>query len=465
MQRPIIPVLLLFLCLDISRPMATISSRLSFSPRRADNSGRTESSGTLVCMAIPILRLDQRLNRFGGTVQEWQRHLSSPSSHRRSPNQQPHFTREKGNASTSSTRQGAMAMPKNKGPGGSLGMAKMDSMVPSSNEDQMDNRCSETIIDGDSQHRRFPVFLALPPIVAVLSFQTFTWVAKAFVALVNFMTKQFGGLWYHGNSQGELIVTVLNGPLLGVCEFLFGTLTAMTIDNLYQRQLSIRESLVNQVEELRQLALLIASLPEPYQSQAIGHLRSYLNQVLRYDTLSSLDHRASRGGGILLTALTRIRQVGMDPLTKLVNDMLYANNKNKSGEVVPDTLLGQMHSSITRINAFRGSVTTALQTRLPVVHYWNLASLAVFVAILFLLQVEQDVTLFLSSIQVKFLWSMLISLYTLIGCVLYDLATPFSGTYRVFVSTRPNEQAIQEYVLGPLVSQREANGPTTASSE
>ncbi|KAL7561475.1 hypothetical protein ACA910_010989 [Epithemia clementina (nom. ined.)] len=299
---------------------------------------------------------------------------------------------------------------------------------------------------------QFPVFLTIPPGLAVASFFTYPMVAQSFRALVDVANAHHFAPVDGGQLQSDLLLPVLNGPLLGACSILFATLTAMTIGNLYNRQLAIREALSSEVEELRQLALYIAHLPHASSAQmeATQYLEQHVDGLLQYDALVSIAEDASMvqdNSNAMIRSSFAIRQAGMDPLTQVLNGLLYSNEDN-----IPAALIGQMYDSTIRINTFRGQVISALQTRLPAVHYWILTSLAAFIAVIFLMETAgRDVLLFLADFQVRFMWTMLITVFTLIGCVVYDLESPFTGTYIIFSSSRPNERAVRAYVLGPIV--------------
>ena len=50
------------------------------------------------------------------------------------------------------------------------------------------------------------------------------------------------------------------------------------------------------------------------------------------------------------------------------------------------------------------------------------------------MEANQDLLVFLNAVQVKFLWSMLVSTFTACFVVFYDLRSPFSGSYQISAS-------------------------------
>ena len=61
-------------------------------------------------------------------------------------------------------------------------------------------------------------------------------------------------------------------------------------------------------------------------------------------------------------------------------------------------------------------------------HYVILALLAGSICTVFLMETNQDLLLFLSAIQLRVLWSMLIGTFSALGVVNYDMIDPFSGS-------------------------------------
>ena len=373
------------------------------------------------------------------------------------------------------------------------------------------NPTTTTTTRPSSVNLGLPLVWTLPPLVSLSSFVTFSWTVHLFHSVFHVVDNE---------SSSSLLLPILNGPILGACSILFATLTAMTIGTLYNRQLQIRQGLVNELEELRQLALYIASLTPPptttktrtrtngsdndleddtdqtvlaltleAQRQATLYLEQHVHLLLQRDTLLGKPRDEQQllllGGppddtqGCMIRASTAIRDTGMDPLTSLLNDLLHANNAAQSGkDVVPDTLVSQMYTSIQRIHSFRSQFQTFLQTKFPPIHYIILAWLVLCLATIFLLETASVTTananaststmtaleswfrassrIHIATVQqeeeLRTMWTLLWTVFALIASVVYDLATPFTGTYVIFASTRPQEQAVRRYVLEPIDS-------------
>ena len=74
----------------------------------------------------------------------------------------------------------------------------------------------------------------------------------------------------------------------------------------------------------------------------------------------------------------------------------------------------------------------ALQTvPFPVVHYLTLALLALSIVVSFLVATAQAEFIFLRGLPVRVLWSVLITSFTALGIVIFDLAKPFGGAYHI----------------------------------
>lgn len=216
----------------------------------------------------------------------------------------------------------------------------------------------------------------------------------------------------------DVITPAINGPFLASITVLFATLTATTIQELYNRQLKLRDNLVYEVDALRTLSLAIASLPDPYRSEAVMHMVEYVDYFY-------LDAKTG-----FRTPVSR-RQSGMDQITVLLH---RASNEsmNGSGISVPGLILGECYRSVAEINTQRVFLVNGLKTTFPPMHYFSLALLATAICFVFFVETDRELLFFLAGFQLRVIWSLLVGVFATMGVVFYDLATPFSGSYKVW---------------------------------
>lgn len=95
-------------------------------------------------------------------------------------------------------------------------------------------------------------------------------------------------------------------------------------------------------------------------------------------------------------------------------------------------LVSQVQLLVHRLMHERGKRWMALQTApFPTVHYLTLALLALSIVISFLVATAQAEFIFLRGMPVRVLWSVLITSFSALGVVCFDLARPFGGAYHI----------------------------------
>ena len=223
-----------------------------------------------------------------------------------------------------------------------------------------------------------------------------------------YMTEQ--GVVY----QAELIVPALNGPVVTSISILFATLSAITISSLYTRQDTMHRTLVAMVEDVLHLQLLLHVYQEPFQREAQQILGTFADHIYDLCVQGELCPRA-------------IRKEHLGALVRLVNTM------GMDAPVVRDAVLKESYETVDRINGHRATLSSALSANFPFFHYFNLVALAVSICLIFLLETDMDVVLLLAGLQLGTCWSLLVGTFSMLACVCYDMATPFSGIFQVRV--------------------------------
>eukprot|EP00980_Cylindrotheca_fusiformis_P010385 scaffold2308_cov103-Cylindrotheca_fusiformis.AAC.4 len=115
--------------------------------------------------------------------------------------------------------------------------------------------------------------------------------------------------------------------------------------------------------------------------------------------------------------------------------------------VVPaGLLLDQTMAAVEALIQQRSKRITALQSTFPPLHYVILATLALSICVAFLMETDQDILVFLTAIQLRLLWTMLVATFCALGLVCYDLGHPFRGAYQISASVKELYDVRQQYI-------------------
>jgi Protein of unknown function (DUF4239) len=229
----------------------------------------------------------------------------------------------------------------------------------------------------------------------------------------------------------ELVRPVLNGPVTLSVSILFGTMVAMTIQTLYNRQITIHKMLISMIEEVRELWLVLEGFPEPYRKQG--------RQLL--DTFVTASFQDFNEG---LVTPTSLRRKEMGALLLLLNQ-LSDDDKTKT-----PTYIGGAYSSIHSMKEIRSELISTLETEFSWAHYANILALASILLFVFLLETDQDAMQYLVGFQLSICWAMLVGTYSMLGIVIYDLATPFSGFFSILNGEALDINRVRAYALDEI---------------
>ena len=220
-----------------------------------------------------------------------------------------------------------------------------------------------------------------------------------------------------GQLIGEIILPAINGPVLGTIGLLFATLVSMTIGNLYQRQISISSCLVREVDDLRRLGYLLKSLPQPYRGEAQIELEKFVSNMFEAATKRSFSG-------------STYRDITMTPIFLLLNRISEDCETDPSVKV-SGNILGEGYELIRRINDQRTTIATLFRPAFPPLHYINLFVLGFCICLVFLIETDRDLVFFLAGFQLRLLFAILIGIFAMMAAVIYDLESPFRGSYNV----------------------------------
>lgn len=278
---------------------------------------------------------------------------------------------------------------------------------------------------GSDLNRNIDVGLQVIPLLApIVAFLTYGAVAKLYTAVLDYIysyrafTSVDGGAY-----EIQIITPAVNGIVLPTMTILFATLTSNTVADLRQRQLDIRTCLNTEAGELR----ILSSLVDVYENKEMaGICRMYLKQYtsrLIAESQPGMDVNQFESRG------------SMDSeMNGFVYQLNLALSRENESRMSPE-LFTESYGAVVRLNSERATRISALQSTYPVLHYAILGLLASSIGILFLLETNQAIILFLNALQIRVLWTMLIGTFASLAVVLYDLANPFRGSYQIGQTT------------------------------
>ena len=265
--------------------------------------------------------------------------------------------------------------------------------------------------DGILQQR---ILLAFPFVTGIVSFATYEYTWQAFHELVELANARSSFEVVDGGVlQTQNITGILNGPVLAAVGLLLATLVSMTISNLYQRQIVVRASILQEVECLRYLQQLLQGFPPALQPAIKHHLDRYTSALFRTVLSKTTDPRAA----VQNTAL---------------QDVLSELHRHVDGSTgVAAELLSQCYSTVANIKTERSKRTNAKASVFPATHYILLSLLASSIGLAFLLEANQTAFFFLDEFQLAVCWAVINGTFSALAVVLYDLNT-FTGYYSLF---------------------------------
>ena len=231
----------------------------------------------------------------------------------------------------------------------------------------------------------------------------------------------------------------------------FGTLTAITIQTLRQRQISIRAALNKEACALRNLHSATKAV---FSGPSYDRERLQVNTLLgEYCTRLIFESRL----GVDLDVLERLG--ASDSELDGITEVLYGARELPRDEEPPRLYL--QNTDFTAMNllkdlqVFRSDRLALLQVPFPAVHWLILTILASSIVLAYLFETDLQVLQFLDDLQLRYLFTVLTSAFLALASLCADLADPFRGSFTIAPSTSQLE-VIREYIRGDCDSD-EAN--------
>lgn len=226
-----------------------------------------------------------------------------------------------------------------------------------------------------------------------------------------------------GAYQAKIIAPAINGVVMPAISILFATLISNTVSSLRQRLLDIRLAINMESGDLRVLATMVDAFPpgvRPHQDRVRAYLIQYTSRLI-----------AECRPGVQIDTLETGMDSEMCGVLAQLNTMSSNNSASSSARVVPVGLLSESYAAVTRLHQERCRRISALQSTFPSLHFFLMTMLAVSICVAFLMETNQELLIFLNSIQLRILWTMLVGTFSALGVVCYDLCDPFGGSNKV----------------------------------
>lgn len=296
----------------------------------------------------------------------------------------------------------------------------------------------------------------IPVVMPILAYSTYEQTARLFDETVVFISNNNWVAVDGGQYQSSIITPAINGLVVPSMALLFATLVSNTINTLRNRQLLIRTSLNTEANDLRMLSTMVDSLPSELR-ETKNHLREYLiqyasrviaesqpglsvdNQVFIgsmdseingflsvWNRLSMAQYSTMYVDTFLPASNYTIDQSAFGTLEQMLN--LPSEQRKRVAPFIPPYFFTEAYDALTRLRHERSIRLSALQSTYPTLHYVILGLLAGSICTVFLMETNQELLIFLSAIQLRILWSMLIGTFSALAVVNYDLIDPFRGS-------------------------------------
>lgn len=305
-----------------------------------------------------------------------------------------------------------------------------------------DTNIEETLDDLLTETQSFDLALRAAPIVTPLvAFVAYPYVAAGFRAVFA-LIKNANYIEVDG---GQYEINILTPTLIGIVmpslSISFGTLIATTVNTLRQRQLDLRV-LLNQ--ELSSVQLLRVGLDANFRgttsqsalqadAQCTLLLEGYVSRVIQECT-GNEEGRVS------------VPNNELGSLSALLSE--HASN-------AAVTVQNNLHGLVGTLADRRSARLAHLATTYPAVHYAVLTAIAASIVLAYLVETDQEVLQFLSSLQLRLLFTILIGVFSGVGSVVTDIADPFRGAYRI-TSTVAQFFPLREALVADVACKRSA---------
>jgi len=275
---------------------------------------------------------------------------------------------------------------------------------------------------GREPSREDIVVVCLPAVLTALAFTLYDETSAAFHNFVEFASANTWQAVDGGAYLSDLLTPALNGPISTFVSLLFGSLSSMTLSNLYNRQVSLATGFAQLVEDIRFADIHFEYFPEKYKMKAKMSMRRYVLLLIQ------IFEREWSSGDLLL--LRERRRLQIEKLMILLHDLSGDPEVEVNGRV-----LDEAYGALNRISDRHTSMAAVYDLQFPTWHYGNLALLGSSICTIFFILTDRSALVFLGAFQLRVCWSILVCTISVMGCVMYDLNTPLEGIFQIVKET------------------------------
>ncbi|KAL7529611.1 hypothetical protein ACHAWF_003050 [Thalassiosira exigua] len=271
----------------------------------------------------------------------------------------------------------------------------------------------------DQEDRYFLAYAFLPAVLAFLSWGKVSIFVSIFFDTVGVNLNTPEATSFANNLLRPTIVGVVV-PVIAVA---LGTLISTTVNVLRQRQVDLRAFINQEAGELRFLRRAVFGMYGTRQhagrrARALALTCGYVERLMGEceDGAVGRLKEVELSGGIAANELDRFAAMlhGVDGAAASRQGSVHnADNLTMS------------------LNTLRSKRVALLLTDFPVLHWDILFGLYLSVVIAFLLTSNQPVLQYLSSIQLRFMFALIIGVASGTAVLCWDLDNPFSGTFSI----------------------------------
>lgn len=282
-------------------------------------------------------------------------------------------------------------------------------------------RAAAAEIENEVRDRQDNYFLALallPAVLAFLSWENVSFGVSMFVDTYG-VVKTADGNQFANN----LLRPTITGVVVPLITIVLATLVSTTVNVLRQRQVDLRGYINKEACELRLLRRAVFGMFGTRQhsgrrARALALMCGYTEELIKECHNGGVEHLEvmQLKGGIAANELDRLAGMlhGVDGA---------AASRQGSVDNADDL--------IVILNGHRSERVALLLTDFPVIHWGILVGLSLSIIIVFLLTSNQTVLMYLDSIQLRFLFSIIVGVCSGTAVLCLDLDDPFRGTFSV----------------------------------
>jgi hypothetical protein len=261
------------------------------------------------------------------------------------------------------------------------------------------------------------VVILLPAVLTSMAFAFYEPTSHSFHALVDKLSSNTWQAVDGGAYLSDLLIPALNGPVVTFISLLFGSLSSMTLSNLYNRQVILANKFAKLVEDIRLLDLHMSYFPTACQRESRASLRRYAGKVKQIFMVESMSPYEMEIG----------QETRREELEFLMSKLHEVSSTVNDQDAVSDRVLNEAYGTLNRIIDLRSDMAAVYDQQFPIWHYGNLALLAFAICTVFLILTDRSALIFLGAFQLRTCWAMLVGTISLLFCVIYDLNTPLQG--------------------------------------